>query len=203
MTFIHLNDLLARFGDYPPERIRLRPAAGTATKDDALRQRRAGRWTCEVIEGVLIDLPISPHGEIVTARIAERIGASGTRVLAVGENRAMVPCVANVRVPSAAVYPWEHTPRPHFEGAPPGVHPILTVDVITGKNTTREMSDKRKDYFASGIRLVWFVDPRARTVEVYTAPDQLTTLTDADTLTGGDVLPGFAVPVAQLLAGGA
>ena len=64
------------------------------------------------------------------------------------------------------------------------------------------MFAKRKDYFFAGVRLVWFVDRRARTVEVYTGVDQVTTLTDADTLTGGDVLPGFALPVADLFNAG-
>jgi hypothetical protein len=35
---------------------------------------------------------------------------------------------------------------------------------------------------------------------VFTSPDDAETLTAKDTLTGGAVLPGFAVPVADLFA---
>jgi Uma2 family endonuclease len=51
------------------------------------------------------------------------------------------------------------------------------------------------------VRVVWFIDSRQRTVQVYTAPDQLVTLTEKDTLGGGDVLPGFTLSVRELFAG--
>ena len=52
----------------------------------------------------------------------------------------------------------------------------------------------------AGGRLVWEVDPAARTVSVYTAVDAVTVLTEADTLDGGEVLRGFALPLRQLVA---
>ena len=38
---------------------------------------------------------------------------------------------------------------------------------------------------------------RARTVAVYTSPTDFVTLTEADTLDGGAVLPGFVLPVRE------
>jgi hypothetical protein len=35
---------------------------------------------------------------------------------------------------------------------------------------------------------------------VYTSPDEVTTMTEGDSLTGGDVLPGFSLPLRQLFA---
>ena len=51
-----------------------------------------------------------------------------------------------------------------------------------------------------GVRLIWVIDPEDRSVTVYRkgAPDEY--LTENDTLTGGDVLPGFSVRVAELFA---
>ena len=60
------------------------------------------------------------------------------------------------------------------------------------------MARKRREYFAAGVRLVWEVDPRARTVAVYEVPDQPTILEVGQTLEGGQVLPGFALPLADL-----
>ena len=62
---------------------------------------------------------------------------------------------------------------------------------------------KLGEYFASGTRLAWIVDPKTRTVRVHTSPTESTRL-DADTgvLDGGDVLPGFRLPVADLFPGG-
>ena len=55
-------------------------------------------------------------------------------------------------------------------------------------------------YTAAGVRLAWFVDPVARTVEVYTAANQSTLLEAEQTLDGGMVLAGFSLPLAELFA---
>jgi hypothetical protein len=49
-----------------------------------------------------------------------------------------------------------------------------------------------------GLDLVWYVRPRTRVVDVYTAPDHFTRLTASMSLDGGDVLPGFTVQVGEL-----
>ena len=46
--------------------------------------------------------------------------------------------------------------------------------------------------------LVWEIAPDARTVVVYTSPNQFTTLGPADALDGGGVLPGFTLPLQAL-----
>ena len=62
------------------------------------------------------------------------------------------------------------------------------------------MARKRQEYFAAGVQLVWLVDPEARTVEVFTAPEQSAVLHAEQTLEGGAVLPGFALPLQELFA---
>jgi Uma2 family endonuclease len=76
----------------------------------------------------------------------------------------------------------------------------LAVEVISPSNTRREMERKLSDYFASGVRLVWFVYPISREIAVHTSPQDVTMLHVGDTLEGGAVMPGFSVPVAQLFA---
>jgi Uma2 family endonuclease len=48
--------------------------------------------------------------------------------------------------------------------------------------------------------LVWLVDPRARAVRIYAAGAEPRVLGEGDVLDGGDVLPGFRVVVAEILA---
>ena len=62
------------------------------------------------------------------------------------------------------------------------------------------MSRKLDDYFASGVRLVWFVDLRRRTAEVFTARESSTVLHVHEKLTGDDVVPGFVLPLQELFA---
>ncbi|MDE0466428.1 MAG: Uma2 family endonuclease [Candidatus Poribacteria bacterium] len=49
-----------------------------------------------------------------------------------------------------------------------------------------------------GIRLVWVLEPVAKTVTVYRSETDIETLTRNDTLTGEDVVPGFSCPIAHL-----
>ena len=54
--------------------------------------------------------------------------------------------------------------------------------------------------FQAGVRLVWYIEPTTRTVRAYTAKHQWTEVGPNDLLLGGDVLPGFKLPLAQLFA---
>jgi hypothetical protein len=69
--------------------------------------------------------------------------------------------------------------------------------VLRRRNRAAEVAAKAKDWLQAGCSLVWVVDPELCTVTVYCG-GEIVVLTIADTLTGGDVLPGFAVPVDDL-----
>jgi Uma2 family endonuclease len=82
----------------------------------------------------------------------------------------------------------------------PLVAPDLAVEVLSRSNTPREMARKRREYCEAGTRLVWEVDPAARTVTVFTSPERFTVLDATQTLDGGSVLPGFTLALADLFA---
>jgi Uma2 family endonuclease len=89
----------------------------------------------------------------------------------------------------------EGTTEGYGEGAPD-----LAVEVLSPSNTKREMVKKVEDYFAAGARLVWIVSPKLRNVTVYRSPTDIATLTEKDTLDGGEVVPGFQIAVAEIFA---
>jgi hypothetical protein len=60
------------------------------------------------------------------------------------------------------------------------------------------MAIKLSEYAATGVKLVGYVDPTAKTVTVYPRGRGKKVLTEADTLDGGKVLPGFALPVKEI-----
>src|SRR5207253_1457308 len=76
--------------------------------------------------------------------------------------------------------------------------PDLAVEVLSPSNTRKEMQIKLKEYFLGGVKLVWIINPEKRTAEVYTAPDAVTAIAEDGTIDGGDVLPGFSLPLATL-----
>jgi Uma2 family endonuclease len=78
--------------------------------------------------------------------------------------------------------------------------PDLCVEVVSPSNSLRKLKDKAKEYLFAGVRTVWIVDPGERSVTIITEPLESRTLEAGATLDGGDVLPGFACPVAELFA---
>lgn len=76
--------------------------------------------------------------------------------------------------------------------------PDIAVEVLSPSNSVLEIEEKIDLYFAAGAKLIWIINPRRKTVSVYSAPDKSKTLTEKDTLDGGDVLPGFTHELAKL-----
>jgi Uma2 family endonuclease len=194
-------DLLHRLGDIPPNRIRCNPVPGTATLDDLLKPENAG---CELVEGTLIDRPADFLIACTTPLLiswlfpAAREGNRGIVTNGLGPIE-ILP--GTVRRPDLAFTPWSRLPGRRIPSDPiPAVVPELWVTCWRIGNTHSEMARKRGEYFRSGVLLVWEIDPRARTVRVYTSETAFTDLTAVDTLDGGTVLPGFTLPIAQLFA---
>jgi Uma2 family endonuclease len=199
-----LADLVKRLGGVPLDRIRFHPAPGTATVQDVIEiKEREGRL-CELVEGVLLEKAVGYAesqlafflGGLLNAFVIPRnlgivTGPDGTMELAADL----------VRSPDVAFTSWDRLPGRRRPDAPiPRLAPNLAVEVLSRSNTPGEMGAKRRDYFAAGVEIVWEIDPRARTVVVYTSPTASMTLTSAYTLDGNPVLPGFTLPLQQLFA---
>jgi Uma2 family endonuclease len=76
--------------------------------------------------------------------------------------------------------------------------PDLAVEIESPSNTQAELLRKVSLYLAGGSRLVWLVRPKQLTVTVFSPDAPERTLGLDDTLDGGDVLPGFSLPLAEL-----
>ena len=81
-----------------------------------------------------------------------------------------------------------------FRGAPD-----LAIEILSPDDRMSRVMRKVRFYLENGVRTVWLIDPTRRTVEVLTEPGISRILTEDDRLDGGDVLPGFFVPVHELL----
>ncbi|HEY4688926.1 MAG TPA: Uma2 family endonuclease [Anaerolineae bacterium] len=78
--------------------------------------------------------------------------------------------------------------------------PDLVVEVVSPNDDPDEIQSKVTDWLVAGVRLVLVVYPRSRQIAMYRSLREVTILTEADTLSAPDVLPGFACPVAELFA---
>jgi Uma2 family endonuclease len=102
-------------------------------------------------------------------------------------------------VPDLAFLSWRHFPGRVLPSEPvPALAPDLAVEVLSAGNTPEEMTRKLKDYFAGGVKLVWFIDPALESATVYESPRKSRRLSGEDSLKGGKVLPGFALALKQL-----
>ena len=76
--------------------------------------------------------------------------------------------------------------------------PDLVVEVVSPSDRVREVEDKTRAWVEAGARAVWVAWPNTRTVAVHGPGAKPVTLTEDDVLDGGDVLPGFRCPVAEV-----
>lgn len=98
-----------------------------------------------------------------------------------------------VRAPDAAFIAKARLP----DGLPDGFVPLapdLVIEVVSPTDTAEDIQAKIADYLNYGVRLIWFGYPRSKTVTVQTASGAIIRRV-GDILDGGDVLPGFRLPV--------
>lgn len=78
--------------------------------------------------------------------------------------------------------------------------PDLAVEVVSENDRAAEVRAKAQSYMANGTKLLLVAYPDDRTIDVYRPGQPIRTLGGADTLDGGDVLPGFSTPVKDIFA---
>ncbi len=101
-------------------------------------------------------------------------------------------------IPDVAFVSQERQPEVSDQAYGP-VAPDLAVEVLSPSDEPGDMRIKVVNYLRAGTT-VWVVDPANRFVEVF-APDQAPQRIPADgTLSGGDILPGFTLAVADIFA---
>jgi len=160
----------------------------------------------ELIRGVLHEVtPTKLVHAIVSGRFAKHLVRYSDKHLSgevlVGEgglhleehpDTVLVPDVAFIR--AERMPPKEE--RQQFGRVPPDV----VVEVRSPSNTTGEIERKVAAYLRAGVPLVWVADTERETVAAHTLDGGVRVYRVGEALDGGEVLPGFRVPVAELFA---
>jgi Uma2 family endonuclease len=202
-TMADLLDRIERLGGIPADRILMKPTPGTATEADLLAAaRRPRKRICELLDGILVEKAMGLRESFLAVFLSALLNEFvRTRNLGIitGEQGTMRIVPGLVRIPDIAFLSWDRLPGRRIPDEPiPQVFPDLAVEILSESNTPGEMERKRRELFAAGTRLVWEVNPRNQTAAVYTSPSDVVILTEADALDGGDVLPGFVLPLRDL-----
>jgi Uma2 family endonuclease len=198
-----LADVLRALGDIPLHRILWHPFPGTATEADQLRCCNGEpKRLVELIDGILVEKAMGHRESLFAVVLIDLIRAyvRPRNLGPVGAPDAIMKMTTRRnRLADVSFTPWERLPS-----ADAHLKPVarfsgdLMVEIISEDNTRAEIEQKRREYFATGTRLVWIIEPEDQTVAVYTSPDDFTLLTRADTLDGGVVLSGFTLPLEDL-----
>lgn len=119
-------------------------------------------------------------GEVLVGELGVQLGPNTLRA-------ADVAFVSNARLKSVA------DPQKYLAFAPD-----LAIEVVSPGNTIKDIDLKVEQYLQAGTVLVWVVYPEARKVIVHQVGAKPQTIGEDGALDGGDVLPGLAIPVADL-----
>lgn len=76
--------------------------------------------------------------------------------------------------------------------------PDLAVEIISPNDIYSEVEDKIHEYFAAGVRQVWIIYSKYKTVTIYRSPTQATILTENDILTCEELLPNFSLSLKDI-----
>lgn len=158
---------------------------------------------CELIEGELIQMsPAGGEHGLIGMRLVRRVDrfiadhALGELTLAetgfrLGQDE------DTVRAPDIAFIARDRVEQAKTPGFIP-IAPDLAIEVNSPNDVIGEVVAKVQWWLEHGTRAVWVVDPRSQTVTTYHPDGSARVVHRSETLTGGEVLPGFELPLTQL-----
>ena len=171
----------------------------TMTADELLVMPHNG-YRYELIKGELRQMPPagSQHGRIASKigwRLAQFVEENELGITYAAETGFIIDTAPDtVRAPDASFVSKERAEATDEEGFFPG-SPDLAVEVVSPNDRASEVEDKAFDWLRAGAKMVIVLNPKTRTVTVYRGFDDVHMLTEGDTIDGGDVIPGWQLPL--------
>lgn len=171
----------------------------TAPATIADLERHPGR--CELIDGEIFEMApsgfdqgyVSVNISVLLATWARSTQAA-VRVLSNDPGFILGP--ATVRAPDVAVISAAQAERAPARGFL-ATAPLVAVEVVSPGDAWSDVKAKARMWLDHGVRLVWVLDPRSKTVEVHMPGQHAVEYNGEDRLDGGEVLPGFSCTVAD------
>ena len=99
-----------------------------------------------------------------------------------------------VMAPDFAFVAEERLPETLPEGYV-SIIPDLAVETRSPNDTAKEVADKVEDWLAAGVKIVWVIEPRKRTITSHRRERQPLVFQTGDTLDGEDILSGLSIPL--------
>jgi Uma2 family endonuclease len=157
-----------------------------------------------LIRGKLYEMsPTAPwHGHVgarITSYLVQFVERHGLGVALTAETGFVLSATPDtVLAPDAAFVRQEKLPPADEWDRFFRFAPDLAVENVSPFDRGPSVQQKVSECLRAGTRMVWVVDPRRKTVTVHSSDQPQRVLGGADQLDGGDVLPGFRLPLRDL-----
>jgi Uma2 family endonuclease len=79
--------------------------------------------------------------------------------------------------------------------------PDLVIEIVSPNDRWTAIQEKLQTDLDAGVRAVWIVDPRVRTLTIHRSAAAPRVFHSDDTLDAGDIVDGFTLRVGELFAG--
>lgn len=171
------------------------------TPDDLLRLEEEGQF--ELIDGKLSEKKMSLLANLTAGRVLVALSNFASRTgigFAVPEQsfQCFPDYPDRIRRPDVAFILAGRMPTDLSQGHAL-IAPDIAVEVVSPTDLIYDLDAKLADYRAAGVKLVWVINPIARTLRIHRIDRTVSELKDTDTLRGDSVLPDFAIPLSELL----
>ena len=177
----------------------------TPSRESGPTQAVADDALYEVVNGVRVELPpMGAYSTWITAIFDQILGPHARAYglgRVVGEMLFLIDRDKNLqRRPDVAFVSYARWPRNVKvpRDAAWDVVPELAIEVVSPTNTAVEILEKLKDYFRTGVQLVWVVYENTEQVYVYHSIGDIAVFGIGQELDGESLLPGLRVPVETL-----
>lgn len=196
-------DVATQLGPIPTFRLIPSPTLGPATEEDVLRLNDKEDRLCELIDGLLLEKTMGTYESYLALTLGRLLGnyvAAQQLGIVLGADGLVRLRAGQVRIPDVCFISLARLPaRGIAAQAIASVVPDLAVEIISRGNTAEEMNRKLRDYFAAGVREVWYIYPLTRELHRYQSVERFDVFREQDEV-HCDVLPGFRWRLAELFA---
>jgi Uma2 family endonuclease len=155
----------------------------------------------ELVRGEVLAIPLRSHQHGGTiARLSALVGAYiqehrlGTATTCSGLITVRDPDA--VREPDLAFWSFARLPPGVLVSGYSAIPPDLCIEIVSIGNPAVVVQEKVREYLDCGVRVVWVIELRQRTVAVHRA-GSVSQLSDDAIITGEDVIPGFECRIAD------
>ena len=158
----------------------------------------------ELVEGELYEMPPAGgrHGNVgsnlhITLGVHVKINRLG-RLFTADTGFIVDRNPDTVLAPDVSFVSYDTLPTGDVPASFLELAPDLAVEVKSPGDSNREVRQKAEQWLAAGTSVVWVLDPDDRNATIYALGQAPQVLTEAESLTGGDLVPGFRVSVREL-----